>query len=133
LPAVTVALGAVAAMLAVRLVERLRIAGESMVPTLRPGDRVLLVRRLGRWWPAIRPGDLVALADPRVPERLVVKRVAGVDGVGVAVLGDNTAHSTDSRHFGPVERRAIRGRVVYRYHPEDRRGRLGSATPRTRW
>jgi inner membrane protease subunit 1 len=124
LPAVVAALVASAAVVALRSVERLQIAGESMVPTLAPGDRVLLLRQLSRWWPVIRQGDLVALVDPRSTGRVVVKRVAGVDGPKVTVLGDNASHSTDSRHFGPVDRRAVRGRVVYRYQPDDRRGRL---------
>lgn len=96
-----------------------------MVPTLRPGDRVLVVRGFGRLRPAIRVGDLVALADPRDAERTMIKRVAGFDGEGVVVRGDNEAASTDSRHFGPVNRCFLQGRVVYRYFPESRRGRLG--------
>jgi nickel-type superoxide dismutase maturation protease len=96
-----------------------------MVPSLRPGDRVVLLRGLGPLRPAIRVGDMVAVVDPRFPERLMVKRVAGFAGLGVMVRGDNEAASTDSRHFGAVEPRAILGRVVYRYHPEARRGRLG--------
>jgi nickel-type superoxide dismutase maturation protease len=101
-----------------------------MVPTLLPGDRVLVLRGFGPLRPAVRVGDLVALADPRDAERTMIKRVAGFDGGGVVVRGDNDAASTDSRHFGSVRRRALRGRVVYRYHPESRRGRLG---PGTRW
>jgi len=114
---------------------RLQVAGESMVPTLLPGDRVLVLRGLGPLRPAIHVGDLVALVDPRAPgprgsggvprERLMVKRVAGCDSSRVVVRGDNEAASTDSRHFGPVDSGAIRGRVIYRYHPEGRRGRLG--------
>jgi nickel-type superoxide dismutase maturation protease len=99
-----------------------------MLPTLHPGDRVLLLRGLGPLRPAFRVGDLVALADPRVPARTMVKRVAGLEGKRLVVRGDNDAASTDSRHFGPVEPAAVQGRVVYRYHPEHRRGRL-----RTRW
>jgi len=107
-----------------------------MVPALLPGDRVLVWRGLGPFRPPIRVGDLVALADPREPEprgsggvpreRLMVKRVVSRDGTGVVVQGDNEAASTDSRHFGPVPAAAIRGRVVYRYLPEDRRGLLGT-------
>jgi inner membrane protease subunit 1 len=41
----------------------------------------------------------------------------------VDVRGDNEAASTDSRHFGPVPRRAVRGRVLYRYGPPARAGR----------
>ncbi len=36
-----------------------------MVPTLLPGDRVLVVRGFGPLRPALRVGDLVALVDPR--------------------------------------------------------------------
>ena len=106
---------------------RLQVAGESMLPTLLPGDRVLAIVGLGPLRPAIRVGDLVALTDPRDPERTMIKRVAGFDGGGVVVRGDNAEASTDSRHFGPVSRQTLKGRVVYRYHPESRRGRL---TPR---
>ncbi len=105
---------------------RLQVAGESMAPTLLPGDRVLVWRGLGPLRPPPRAGDLVAVADPRDPERVVVKRVAGVAGTEVSVQGDNEAASTDSRHFGPVSAAAIRGRVIYRYLPEERRGWLGT-------
>jgi nickel-type superoxide dismutase maturation protease len=106
---------------------RLQVAGESMLPTLLPGDRVLVIAGFGPLRPQVRVGDLVALSDPRDAERTMIKRVASFEGGGVVVRGDNEAGSTDSRHFGPVSRRALRGRVVYRYHPESRRGRL---TPR---
>jgi nickel-type superoxide dismutase maturation protease len=109
---------------------RLRVAGDSMAPTLLPGDHVLVLRGVGPLRPAIRVGDLVALADPRDAQRTMIKRVAGFEGERVVVRGDNDAASTDSRHFGPVSRGALRGRVVYRYHPESRRGRL---PPGTRW
>jgi nickel-type superoxide dismutase maturation protease len=109
---------------------RLRVSGESMVPTLWPDDRVVVLRGLGPLRPAVRPGDLVAVVDPRDPGRIMVKRVAGVDGGLVEVRGDNEAASTDSRHFGPVAAAAVLGRVVYRYHPDERRGRLRSGTRR---
>jgi nickel-type superoxide dismutase maturation protease len=100
-------------------VERLQIVGGSMRPTLEPGDRVLVLR-----FARPRAGDLVALRDPRKPERIVVKRVASVEGVALTVLGDNSDASTDSRHFGPVSRDLVRGRVVFRYAPEGRQSRL---------
>ncbi len=97
----------------------MEVVGDSMRPTLEPGDRLVL-SRLRR----ARPGDLVAVADPRQPQRTVVKRLVEVSTLGLTVMGDNPAASTDSRAFGPVSADTVRGRVVYRYHPESRRGRL---------
>jgi nickel-type superoxide dismutase maturation protease len=106
-----------------RPVRRVEVVGPSMGPALLPGDR-LLVLRGGR----ARPGDVVALADPREPARVIVKRVAAVGPEGITVLGDDASASTDSRTFGPVRPAAIRGRAVYRYAPEHRRGRIGVAS-----
>jgi nickel-type superoxide dismutase maturation protease len=102
-----------------RLISRVVVAGTSMVPTLLPGDR-LLVRRTRR----VRLGDLVVVPDPRDPDRVVVKRAAAVGAGRVEVAGDNPAASTDSREFGSVPRSSIQARAVYRYFPPDRAGRL---------
>jgi nickel-type superoxide dismutase maturation protease len=102
-----------------RRVGRVEVDGDSMLPTLLPGDRLFVVHGLRP-----RPGDLVTLPDPRSPARVVVKRVTAVAGdETVEVRGDNPQASTDSRTFGPVPARSVRGRVVYRYFPEPRRGR----------
>ncbi len=45
----------------------------------------------------------------------MVKRVAHIDGDLVTVLGDNASLSTDSRTFGPVDRRQIPWVMVRRY------------------
>jgi len=87
-----------------------------MRPTLEPGDRVVCLRAR-----RVEAGDLVAVHDPR-DGRLLVKRVATVDPLTVA--GDNPSASTDSRTFGAIARDRVVGRVVYRYLPEGRRGRL---------
>jgi nickel-type superoxide dismutase maturation protease len=102
-----------------RPVRRVEVGGDSMLPALRPGDR-LLVLRPG----PVRVGDVVALPDPRVPARTMVKRVADRGPQGITVLGDNPAASTDSRQLGPVPPGAIVGRAVYRYLPDSRRGLL---------
>ena len=134
-PAVAaVALAAAAAAL-VRGVRRVEVSGASMAPALRDGDRLVMLPL------PVRVGDVVALRDPRLPSRTLVKRVGALpggtvtcDGVvlragdGWVVLGDNLAESTDSRSFGPVLRPLLRGRCVYRYHPEDRRGRIGGVS-----
>ena len=40
------------------------------------------------------------------------------------VMGDNRAHSTDSRHYGPVSGSCIEGRAVWRVWPARRWGFL---------
>lgn len=92
-----------------------------MLPTLRDGDHIVVVR--GR----LRAGDLVAIRDPRRPTRIIVKRVETIaaDQRGaLTVVGDNPPESTDSRHFGLVPRSLVVGRVVYRYAPVERAGRV---------
>ena len=104
-----------------RMFGRMVVEGDSMRPTLLPGDRLLLLR-----WGRARPGDLVVTSDPRQPSRLVVKRVAALGPAGLTVVGDNAASSTDSRSFGPI--RQVHGRALYRYHPPGRAGRLTGRT-----
>jgi nickel-type superoxide dismutase maturation protease len=105
-------------------VSRLEVTGQSMRPTLETGDRLLLVRSR-----RARPGDLVVVPDPRTTasadaRRLVVKRVVVASSHGLTLRGDNAGASTDSRAFGPVPPSTVRGRVVYRYFPPHRRGRI---------
>jgi nickel-type superoxide dismutase maturation protease len=90
-----------------------------MRPTLTAGDRLVVLRHR-----RYRPGDVVALVDPREPTRTIVKRIAAIDDDGIVVLGDNADASTDSRAFGPVAHDAVLGRAVYRYAPTTRAGRL---------
>jgi len=102
-----------------RVVDVVEVRGRSMLPTLRPGDRLLVVRSR-----RARVGDVVLALDPRDAGRELVKRVSAAGPVGVALRGDNPAFSTDGRTFGSLPARAIRWRVVARCWPLDRLGRL---------
>ncbi len=73
---------------------------------------------------AVHTGDIVAAADPRDPQRSILKRAAAVGAEGVLLMGDNPAESTDSRHFGRVPLASVRGKAIYRYAPPARAGRL---------
>jgi nickel-type superoxide dismutase maturation protease len=103
---------------------RVVVEGPSMEPTLEERDRLVVLRRR-------RPaaGDIVVVADPRHRGRVLVKRVMAVAGDEIVVEGDNRARSTDSRDFGPVRRRDVVGRAVYRYFPPARAGGLRSPGP----
>ena len=93
------------------------MSGDSMRPAFEPGDRLVVV-------PVARivVGHVVAVRDPRRPDRVLVKRVRAVLPEGYDVRGDNEPASTDSRHFGPVRRNDVVGRVVFRYAPAVRSG-----------
>lgn len=100
---------------------RVEVSGPSMIPTLAPGDKLLVVPAFGK----LVEGDLVAFDDPADPARLLVKRVTHVQAGSVEVAGDNEGASRDSREFGRVAVRAVRGRAIYRYSPPGRSGRIG--------
>jgi nickel-type superoxide dismutase maturation protease len=96
-----------------------RVAGPSMSPTVRHGDRLLVRRVADR--AAVGPGDVVLARFPARPELLVVKRVHRELRDGHWVEGDNPLVTDDSRAFGPA---VVVGRVVGRLWP--RPGRLAS-------
>jgi signal peptidase I len=99
------------------------VAGPSMEPTLRDGDRVIVdLRTYRRRLP--RVGEIVLLEGPSGAPMVkrVAERVAGTGGAGgeeirFRVLGDNPGSSDDSRSFGPVPAQRLRGRIVFRYWP----------------
>ncbi len=108
-----------------RWLDVVEVRGGSMAPSLLPGDRLLVESRSyqGR---APRPGEVVLAADPRKPERELIKRVASIDDAASSaeLRGDAPAASTDSREFGALTLSAIRWRAVFRYWPPERAGRL---------
>jgi len=96
-----------------------------MSPALRAGDRLLVeARTYRRRLP--RVGEVVVASDPREPKRELIKRVIAVDAerLLVELRGDAPEASTDSRVFGPLPVAEVRWRVVGRYWPRPRFGRL---------
>ncbi|HEU5470942.1 MAG TPA: S26 family signal peptidase [Actinophytocola sp.] len=115
----------------------IRVDGTSMLPTFRPGEAVLTLRRRIR--PAVRRGDIVVCRRPDArpgPHSYLIKRVVAVagdpipddydppPGTGPAagtiiaagrvyVRGDND-RSYDSRAFGPIPLDNVIGHVVAR-------------------
>ena len=59
------------------------VISNSMAPTLRKGDRVMVDQR-PHYSPAV--GDVIVLSDPFNPEGLMTKRVAGVGGDKVDLI-----------------------------------------------
>lgn len=80
-----------------------RVDGSSMAPTLRHGQTVVF--RTG----TIRVGSVVLA---RRGDRDIIKRVERLDAGRVYLVGDNRTESSDSRHYGPVPKRAILGVIM---------------------
>ncbi|WBQ01970.1 S26 family signal peptidase [Kribbella sp. CA-293567] len=105
------------------------VVGNSMEPTLDPGDRVIALRR--RVARPLRVGDIVVL---KADGRNLIKRLAATGGMEVPaepgrtvppgslwLLGDGQ-ESFDSRHFGAVADDEVIGLVVRRLWGDPRRG-----------
>jgi len=90
------------------LVRRVVVEGDSMTPAFAAGDRLTAVRR----WRPVRVGDVVVARDPRGGGRWLLKRCVALDGTRLELRGDNPAASTDSRQFGPVDRKAVKYLIV---------------------
>lgn len=87
-------------------ISRFTVHGNSMSPALRPGQDILSFNwaYLGR---KPKVGDIVIVKSG------IVKRVQRIEGDKIYLIGDNMEESTDSRHFGLIDRKQIIGRVVY--------------------
>jgi hypothetical protein len=117
-----------------------------MLPAIEPGDW-LVVNPRARSWP--RPGSIVVFREP-MTESLALKRVAAGPGErvrfaeGYLTLADDEAWlladaseamtvaagfgpPIDSRRFGPVALDRLVGRVLFRYGPLRRFGRIAGA------
>lgn len=90
----------------------LKVTGESLSPLFQAGDFVLVGMRPG-FTRGLKPGDTVVFDHP-VYGRLIkqVERL-GEAGDEVFVIGLRE-DSVDSRRFGPVRKRDVLGKVLWR-------------------
>jgi phage repressor protein C with HTH and peptisase S24 domain len=90
----------------------LKVAGDSLSPEYAEGDFVLIAK-IPFWLSPIKPGDVIVFRHHA--HGLMIKRVACLlpDGAEIEVIG---AHpdSQDSRTFGPINRRLVVGKVIWR-------------------
>ena len=87
---------------------RFTIHGNSMLPSLKPGQDVVVFN-----WayifsePKIR--DIVVINHQG---RQIIKRISRINNHALWVRGDNEKESTDSSNFGAVEKSNIIGKVI---------------------
>ncbi|HET8665614.1 MAG TPA: S24/S26 family peptidase [Nocardioides sp.] len=98
-----------------------RVHHDSMLPTLAPGDR-LLVRYAAR----VSPGRLVLARFPDgtlAVKRAVERRPTRTGEPGWWLLSDNAEAGVDSRHRGVIAERDVVAVVLARLWPRPRRAR----------
>jgi phage repressor protein C with HTH and peptisase S24 domain len=83
-----------------------RVIGNSMVPTLRPGQFVVATNLFTK--PTI--DDVVVVKHDRVDK---IKRIKDIQQGKIFLVGDNTVHSIDSRSFGWLPQNYVVGRVIW--------------------
>lgn len=82
-----------------------------MHPAIPQGSFVC-VNRLAYALRQPKIGEVVVMRHPRKSNADIIKRVRDVQDNSLFVVGDNAAHSTDSRFFGAVKHTDIIGRVI---------------------
>jgi signal peptidase I len=110
-----------------------QVSGESMMPTLKNGQRVLVSSAYWLVGP-VRDKDIIVIRDD-TPTGFFIKRVFAMPGEEVNwkwvpesyqlsdgpfivpegtyyVLGDNRPKSEDSRVLGPIDQKEVIGKVV---------------------
>ena len=99
---------------------RVRVSGQSMTPTLRDGDIVLV-----RYGAAVRPGDVVLARFRGGLDVLVLKRAVRVQDGGWLLASDNVRAGSDSAQYGVAE---VQARVCWVWHRRLRGSRGGPRT-----
>jgi phage repressor protein C with HTH and peptisase S24 domain len=103
-----------------------KVAGDSMRPTLRPGDRLLLSYRR-----AARVGDLVVARLPGgvvATKRAAERRTTELGEPGWWLVSDNPDRGSDSRQYGAIAETELLAVVVRRIWPLLRRGAVPDST-----
>jgi nickel-type superoxide dismutase maturation protease len=94
------------------------VRGDSMLPVLRSGDRLLV-----RYGADVRPGNVVVARFPdgvTVIKRAVEARPSVAERTGWWLLSDNLEAGTDSRHRGPVADEKVIAVATARVWPSPR-------------
>ena len=117
------------------------VSGSSMEPAYQPSD-YLIIDLLSYRFEKPQRGDVIIFRYPLDPAVFYIKRISALPGETVAensgilvaksatttqtltlakdeyfVLGDNAKDSSDSRQWGPLQRKFIIGRVALRAWP----------------
>jgi nickel-type superoxide dismutase maturation protease len=95
------------------MLQIIKITGDSLLPTYRQGDFVL-ISKIPFWLNSIKAGDVVVFRHPVFG--LMIKRVKNVstDQNSYFVIGTHP-DSIDSRQFGAISRHDLLGKVIWHF------------------
>jgi nickel-type superoxide dismutase maturation protease len=88
--------------------QRFTVQESSMLPGIKSGSDVLVFK----WLKPHVSDVVVAWYD----DRFIIKRVKDIKDGNYFLIGDNDQESTDSRHFGMINRHNILGKVILISH-----------------
>ena len=88
---------------------RFTVSGNSMLPTLKPGQDILCFN-WAYFFSKPKKGDVVVF---RKNGKDMIKRIQKLLDREVFVQGDNGKESTDSRNFGPVDKSQLVGKIIW--------------------
>ena len=95
-----------------------RVAGDSMHPTLKEGDLVLVSPGA-----ELEIGDIVVARHPFKQSVTIIKRIAQIlPGERYILRSDNSDDSADSRQFGAIPAKDILGKAEARLAEKRRKG-----------
>ena len=83
-----------------------RVVGQSMAPSLKDGQIIVVAKPVF----GLKQQDIVVVVHNGMPK---VKRLQQVGSKKVFVVGDNRTESTDSRHFGWLDRSQVTAKVIW--------------------
>jgi len=94
---------------------RYKVVGHSMEPTLKDGD-TLWVNRLSYLFSSPKLDDIVTIQLQGQRGKVLLKKIKKVTKDSkYFVEGLNKTDSYDSRHFGPIDKNKILGKVIKKY------------------
>jgi signal peptidase I len=93
------------------MLKLLRVSGSSLVPLYRDGDFVL-VSKIPYLFGAIKQEDVVAFRH-RLHGTMIKKVQSVAPHKGEIYVVGTQELSVDSRHFGPISKRDVLGKVIW--------------------
>ena len=90
-------------------IARFRISDRSMLPNFKEGDFVLVNKLFFK----LNDNDVVVFKNG---SKFLIKRIKKIENHEIYVEGDNRRLSKDSRHFGPITKKQIIGKVLIKIH-----------------